>query len=229
MAITKTLDTIAYSIIDAVRPILKRTDFIDIRDLREWVKDERNELAKQQVDKNSPFIPKEFLQTEVVNLTRLPNFNKYPDIVAVKSDNLTGILNSIGGKPMIDSISYKDFFIDKIHFIENPNSLVNYVNADRFDKQAIYSTIMDGEIVIAGRDSIFVGSLSEVKITAVFSSPESVSTFDVEFEEYPIVQNLIPILTRKITQEKYSIGLANYYDRTNDEKHNLKNESPENV
>lgn len=229
MAITKTLDTIAYSIIDTIRPILKRTDFIDMRDLREWIKNQRNELAKQQVDKNSPFIPKSFLQTNIVSLSRLSDFNKYSDIVAVKTSGLPGILNSQGGKPIIDSISYKEYFIDKVHFIENPNSLLNYVNSDRFDRQAIYSTIMNGEIIIAGRDSIFVGSLSEIKVTAVFDSPELVEGFDVENDAYPIAQNLLPILEAKIIQEKYSIGLANYHDETNDEKHSLTNEAPENV
>jgi len=229
MAITKTLDAIAYSIIDTVRPILKRTDFIDIRDIREWIKNERNELAKQQVDKNSPFIPKQFLQMENLSFERVADFNKYPDITVIKATNTPSILTKIGGTPMIDSISYKEYFIDKVHFLTNPNVLLNYVNSDRFDRQAIYASVINGEIVIAGKDSIFVGSLEQANITGVFESPEQISTFDVSSDPYPMVSNLLPMLEKKIIQEKYSIGLANYQDETNDEKHNLTNEAPEDV
>jgi len=223
----KTLDVISYSIINTVRPILKRTDFIDIRDVREWVKNERNELAKQQVDKNLPFIPPRFLQTEKVTLQAISQSAKFPDVIITTSTGLPSILSAAGGEPIVESISYKEILIDKIQMVNNINTLVNYVKSDRFDRQAIYAGIFNGELVIAGTNSILIKGLDQAYITAVFDTPEIVSTFDVAADSYPIEQNLLPTLEKKVIQEKYGIGLANYYDETNDESHNLQNESPD--
>jgi len=221
--IVQTLDKIGYSIIDTVRPILKRTDFIDIRDVTEWVKEERNFLAKQQIDKNSPFIPKGFLQSEKVTTTPLKIFNKYPDINVITTQNLPKILSYSKGTYAIDSISYKDFFVDKIHFIDNSNSLLNYVNSDRFDKQSLYSTIINGELVIAGKDSILVRGLQEVYVKAVYTDPESISTFNVKTDIFPIEESLISLLENKVIKERYGIQISNYYDSINNEKHDLTN------
>jgi len=220
----KTRDTIAYSIIGAVRPILKQTDYIDIRDVREWVKDERNNLAKQQIDKNIPFIPKPFLQTETVAITSIEKSIKYPGLVLKKTSGMPSILTMRGGLA-IDNISLRDIFADKITFLENTATLISYVNSIRFKTSSspkMYCAIAGGELIVASNDSILLDSLENLHITAVFENPEEISTFTVNTDQYPIADSLIPMLFNKIVQEKYGISMANMQDDTNDESHSLK-------
>ena len=221
----KTLDVIAYSVIDTIRPILKTTDFIDIRDVKNWIKNYRNLFAKQQADKNSPFIPAQFLQMEKLDMEILDKIPKYPNLTITKSTNLPNILTGKSGNYLVEAISYNDSIIDSLAQVDNIKALISYVNSDRFDDDCTYCAIINKQLVIAGKHSIYSDSLKQLYINAIFENPESISIFNIDTEQYPVSSSLISTIETFILKEKYGINLANYSDNTNDEVHNLNSDT----
>lgn len=219
-----TLDTIAYSVLDSIMYIIKDTNPINLRDIKQWIKDERNNWAKQQIDKNAPFIPKQFLQTEIVSIESIPKSFKYPDLILKKSSIIPNILVRQGGDYIISHVSLSESYVDKITFINNPNSLISHVYSNRFKSGsdvALYATVNNGELLVATADSIIGDSIEKVYLSAVFENPEEVSTFDIDNDQYPISGSLVSLLAANIIKTKFNRPLDTLYDSTNDENHDL--------
>lgn len=217
----KTLDEIAYSIIDTVRPIRKDDDNIDIRDVYDWIDNARIQLFNQRSIKNPFLLDTSYFQQEKVEFELLPKFYKDDNIVGVKSKDLSNVFINSRNIPVIRNISYTKDFINPIKILYNENLFFSYIKSSRFERFPVYALIKPDAIILGGSNNISLESLKEAYITAVFSHPRSVSTYNKESDRYPISQEVRNVLERMIISERFGIEIANYSDKTNDESHNL--------
>ena len=221
----KTIDEIKDSVINTIRPQRKDDDWIDERDVIEWINDQRNEFAKQQLDKNPLSMPDRFLQNETVKMKSmsLPGVN---DIyVATSTDKVPSILDIRGSDPAINMISGDQLIGALAYKFVPSNSIMSYLYGSRkFNQESLYVTIENGYLILASTGNHIVGGIRDVKIQAVFENPLEISTFNRETDIYPLPGNLRPMLERKVISEKFGLEIQNYSDQDNNASHELKSD-----
>ncbi len=221
MGYKKTLDEIAYSIIDTARPNRKDDDNIDIRDVYDWIDGARNQLLNQRSLKNPLLVDTALLQQEVMNFNLSPKYNLDDNIVSIVSKDLSNIYVNSRHMPLIANISYTKDVVTPIKIVYNENIFLSYLRSNRFERFPVYALVTPNGITVAGANNVSLESIESLYISAVFVSPREVSTFDKDTDSYPISQEFRDVLERKIISERFGLELANYSDKTNDESHNL--------
>lgn len=222
----KTINEITSSIINTVRPQLKDDDWIDERDVIEWVNDQRNEYGRQVLSKNPLSINTNFLQTEriemkVVDNTINPHFDA-DSTVLMSKNKIPTILNKRGEEPAINTISSDHILGFSYRYVPS-NSIISYLNSSReFNKESILVTFAGEYIVLISKSNYTTNAIKYINLQAFFSNPLEVSTFNKKTDIYPLPGNLRPSIEKKIIQEKYGLKIQNYSDQDNNSTHELK-------
>src|SRR6056297_47686 len=133
MGYKKTLDEIAYSIIDTARPNRKDDDNIDIRDVYDWIDGARNQLLNQRSLKNPLLVDTALLQQEVMNFKISPKYNLDDNIVSIVSKDLSNIYVNSRHMPLIANISYTKDVVTPIKIVYNENIFLSYLRSNRFE------------------------------------------------------------------------------------------------
>jgi hypothetical protein len=221
----KTIDEIKDSIINTLRPQIKDDDWIDERDVVEWINDQRNEFAKQQLDKNPLSINSNFLQKEEIELKPMTYmFNKSNLYVAVSKNVVPTILETRGSEPAINTISGDHLLAFPYKYVPYDKIMSYLYGARSFNDSTIFATIDNHYLIIAARGNHVLRGTNNLKIQAVFENPLEISTFIRATDIYPLPGNLRPVLERKIIQEKFGLEIQNYSDESNNADHELKSD-----
>jgi len=222
----KTINEITSSIINTVRPKMVDDDWIDERDVREWVNDQRNEFARQQLSRNPISIDINFFQTEniemkVINSSLHSSYNS-GEVVLVSKNKIPTVLHRKGSTPAINKIG-SNMFLSYPYRYEDSNSILQFLNGGRsFNKDTILATIDHGYLVLIAKENPTLKGIKIVTLEAVFENPLEISTFSEDDSVYPLPGNLRRPLEKKIISENFGIEIQNYSDETNDSNHELK-------
>lgn len=221
----KTLNEIRDSIINTYRPQIKDDDWIDERDIIEWINDQRNEFAKQQLDRNPLSINTNFLQQEEVELKPMTYmFDKADLHVAASKKRIPTIINTRGSEPAINTISGNHILALPYKFVPY-DKITSYLYGSRqFNKDSIFVTLENGYLILVSSGNHTLRAIDDIKIQAVFENPLEISTYTRETDIYPLPGNLRPMLERKIIQEKLGLEIQNYSDEDNNASHELKSD-----
>lgn len=137
------------------------------------------------------------------------------DYYVVGSTNIPNILN-ISKTKITPSDSRFGYLISII----SPDRM-KFVGYNKWMKNIIYCTIEDNQLFLYSYNSDV--NLSTINVKGIFENPEEVSTTDIFDEEYPLENNLVPLLIQSVVQELLpkTAQPEDSYNNASDDKANL--------
>jgi hypothetical protein len=205
------INDLAYELLEIVQKTVKDDFFIDIRLLKDFIKDQRAVLLERAFDDNDDFY--RFVQI----------YNKHKDgVVNVELLNSDGYLNSkivllkstekitptllLQNRHAITKVSPKNFLIPPFKFVNYDEAI--YSGGGKFNRYMNVSFIRDGYLYIKANDNQYTRNLTDVVVEGIFENPLLVPGFDEDNDDYPISAHIWNNIIDMVMKNKISIKIG---------------------
>lgn len=221
----RTLDELAYEVLELYRATYKVTDSLDIRQVKSWIQEYRAFLLKQKAMR-----PFEMIDQSYIQVLNLKDLEVIDSSLLEGSPNNTYILRTISnipapiennrGKILITRISLPDLLKGNINLYSMDHALNS--GHGRFNKKQLFAFLFDNKIHI--KSHLAQNELEKVEhlqIAGAFQDPYQAGYLDNM--RYPIAESMIRDIHELIKQEKLPYVTTPIEDPLPNDKDNVIN------
>ena len=219
----RTLTAIAYDILSTVRQLHDDSD-IDIRLIKQWIKNSRSVWITNELNKFKP-VPPDFIQdlgcadlvAEDVSLCGLNTCCK------ILRTNLTmPVFLTAGSEPAITRVG--PTLLDRGSFRIIPYERVPFIGSGRYNQNSIYTFLYNEYIYVASNSNSFdFLGMRKINIRGVLADPEDAARFVdgsgnlcyTDSSNYPITDRLVTYLKDIVIRTDIKIMLSLLPDKFN--------------
>lgn len=222
-----TLNEIAYSIFEKLRPEISDDDAVSLRQIKFDVQNYRALFLRNELNKNRT-IDSDVEQTLCVDLEEVNPSDCCVEVgcsLILRSTKTLPKTIEMHNKQAITRVGPVDKTTKPFSFVDY--SRVPYVGSGRYNKHNVYSFLHDGYVYLTSNDKK-VNFLKKAVVRGVFEDPEEVANYTdcntgepcyTDNSEYPIKGWMIPSIEEAILQ-KYLPTIQLPEDNSNDSKSN---------
>lgn len=206
----RTLDELAYEIIELYRATYKNTDSLDIRQVKSWIQEYRNFLLKQKALR-----PLEIIDQSYVQVLELKDLEVIDSSLILESPSNTYILRTVNeipapvennrGRILISRIALPDLREYNINLYSMEHALNS--GYGRFNKHGLFAFLFDGKIHIKSfRIKESLEKIEKLQIAGIFQNPHEAGY--VDSMRYPMAESMVRDIHHLIKQEKFPYVVA---------------------
>lgn len=224
-----TLNEIAYSILNKIRPQVINSEDIDIRDIIREVHKQRALWIRNEINKNrtvDPSIIQDLGCIDLIYADSAECCDVSTDCTVIRTEIKLPSFIELTQAPLVTRVGPVDKLNMEFSFI--PYSRVPYAGNRRFNKNNVYAFLLNNYMYIYSRNAEAIKYLEKINIQGVLENPEDAEEFyDCASEvcysrdsEYPIKIWMLPYIEAEVIKKFMPIAMAPV-DQSNDSRHNI--------
>ena len=236
--ITHTLNEIAYSIWNTVRPHITDDDPIDIRSIKDYIHTYRAKYIKQNLEKHSHYIDPSIIQNlqsvemEFTDSSENSTYTTEYNMLRT-TEEIPHVISLYTNESMFTRIAPADRLSSNFCFTTHEMA-INGGNL-RFNDHQIFAFLLDNRIYLYSKSNESWKGIKYINIQGIFQNPVDVwrftdpttyHTFD-ETINYPLNKTMRSDIEKEILKDKFNIILQAPIDDTNDGTHSLNSQEDE--
>ena len=234
---THSLNGLGYELMELLRSTNRVTDSVDIRLLKDWVKQTRALLLKQRFDEPMAIIDPAVIQ-DLGKVTFAP-IDSYANIsvpsgkyMMRSSTRLPITINRKGNIGTFTRIAPADRLEKKFNLVSYERALVS--GNGKFNSNDVYAFTNDGYMYLISKTNIHK-YITSCNIQGVFVNPEDAYTFNTAVSsvtpwsddlEYPVSESIVVDLQNIIIDKKFRLVLNQIEDSVANGKDDTTNITP---
>lgn len=222
----KTLDGLAYGIIELYRASYKDTDSLNIRLVKKWIQEYRAFLLKQKFMRPLGELDHSYVQTltvqdlEVVDSGTVAGGDALESFLLATTDTVPKPIENNKGNYSITRIALPDMKQSNLSLYSYERAL--YAGNGRFNTKELYPFFYNNKIYI--KSKLTEDELSEItllQISGVFQDPYEAGYLDTQ--QYPIAESMVREIHELIKKEKFPYVSTPLEDTLADDADNIIN------
>jgi len=209
----------AYEILEIIRRTIKDDEYIDIRLIMDFIKDERARLLEDAFKRKRDFYRfvqiynkdnKGKTELELINDNELTSVG----ITLFKSKQKITKALLLNNKEAITKVAPINILMDNFKFMNYDEAV--YAGYGKFNKFMNVAFLKNGYLYVKAKDNAKIRGLRYVRLEGIFEDPTQVAGFDEEVDDYPISANIWNTLIDNVNKLKLQIKLVSQEDEEND-------------
>ncbi len=209
----------AYELMELIRRTIKDDEFVDIRLIKDFIKDQRATYLEQAFQRKRDFY--RFVQTYNKDNKGKTEFEFITDveidsvgIMLLKSKEMITKPLLLNNKEAITKVAPINLMLDSFKFVNYDEAI--YAGHGNFNKFMNVAFLKNGYLYLKANANNDIAVLKYARIEGVFEDPTLVPGFNEDTDDYPISANIWNTMIDDIKNNKINIKLAASEDEVND-------------